>query len=191
MRDSYNRYINKYENAGLKPSQVEELAKEDLKKEISDAIQTMNYQLNSFTTTNGQSPFVSVCIYLNENPEYKREIALLAEETFKQRIAGLKNRQGVPVTQAFPKILYVLDTNNCDESTEYWWLTELAAKCTAKRMVPDYVSEKVMTENKGGCWPSMGCRSSLTRDRFTEKYGNLSGALDYDGKPKYYGRLTH
>lgn len=190
VRESYNRYLKKYLDNNLSMEQSKNLAGQDIKKEISDAIQTMNYQLNSFTTTNGQSPFVSVCIYLNENPEYKKEIALLAEETFKQRIQGMKNRKGIPVTQAFPKLLYILDTNNCNEKTEYWWLTELAAKCTAKRMVPDYVSEKVMIENKGGCWPSMGCRSSLTPDRFTEKYGNLSKALDYDGKPKYYGRFN-
>lgn len=168
----------------------EKLADADIAKEIEDAIQTMNYQLNSFTTTNGQSPFVSVAIYLNENPEYKEEIAKLAEEIFKQRIQGLKNPQGVPVTQAFPKLLYILDTNNNNEECKYWWLTELAAKCTAKRMVPDYVSEKIMIENKGGCWPSMGCRSSLTPDRVTEKYGNIAKAFDYNGKPKYYGRAN-
>ena len=190
VRDSYNRYYNKYVEAGLSIDKCEELTRKDINKEVADAIQTMNYQLNSFTTTNGQSPFVSVAIYLNENPEYKEEIAMLAAETFKQRIEGMKNRKGIPVTQAFPKLLYILDDNNYKEGTEYWWLTELAAKCTAKRMVPDYVSEKVMIENKGGCWPSMGCRSSLSPDKFTEKYGNLAKAKDYTGRPKYYGRFN-
>lgn len=190
VRESYNRYYNKYAESGLSIDKCEELTRKDINKEVADAIQTMNYQLNSFTTTNGQSPFVSVCIYLNENPEYKDEIAMLAAETFKQRIEGMKNRKGIPVTQAFPKLLYILDDNNCKEGTDFWWLTELAAKCTAKRMVPDYVSEKVMVENKGGCWPSMGCRSSLTPDRVTEKYGNIAKAKDYTGGPKYYGRFN-
>lgn len=190
VRDSYVYYVKKYSEHGLDDATVKELADADINKEVADAIQTMNYQLNSFTTTNGQSPFVSVAIYLNENPEYKKEISMLAAETFKQRIEGMKNRKGIPVTQAFPKLLYILDTNNCNEDTEYWWLTELAAKCTAKRMVPDYVSEKVMTANKGGCWPSMGCRSSLTPDRFGQEWGNLSKAKDWDGKPKYYGRFN-
>ena len=103
-----------------------------------------------------QAPFVSVCAYLNENAKYKDEVAQLAAEIFKQRIEGLKNPQGIPITQAFPKLLYVLDDDNDNEQAEYWWLTKLAAKCTAKRMVPDYVSAKVMIQNKGGCWPSMG-----------------------------------
>ena len=190
VRSSFDIYLNKYLEYGLSKEDANKLAEKDLKKEIEDAVQTMNYQLNSFTTTNGQAPFVSVCIYLNEAPEYKKEIAALAAEIFKQRIAGLKNPQGIPVTQAFPKLLYILDENNCDEATPYWWLTKLGAKCTAKRMVPDYVSEKVMIQNKGGCWPSMGCRSSLTPDEFTQKYGNLARAKDYDGKPKYYGRFN-
>lgn len=119
VRESYNRYYNKYVEAGLSTDKCEELTRKDVNKEIADAIQTMNYQLNSFTTTNGQSPFVSVCIYLNENPEYKDEIAMLAAETFRQRIDGMKNRKGIPVTQAFPKLLYILDDNNCAEGTDF------------------------------------------------------------------------
>lgn len=190
VRASYERYLEKYKKI-VTHEQAEELAKQDLAKEIEDAVQTMNYQLNSFTTTNGQSPFVSVCMYLNEQKQYKNEVAQLTAEIFKQRIEGLKNPQGIPVTQAFPKLLYVLDKDNDNEQSEYWWLTELAAKCTAKRMVPDYISAEIMTYNKGGCWPSMGCRSSLSPDTFSSKYGNLAKAKDYvQGQPKYYGRAN-
>lgn len=190
VRSSREIYYNKYINRGTSKEQSEKYADQDLKKEIEDAVQTMNYQLNSFTTTNGQSPFVSVSMALNEAPEYANEIAMLSEEIFKQRIAGLKNEQGIPVTQAFPKLIYCLDEYTKDETCKYWWLTELAAKCTAKRMVPDYTSKEVMTAHKGGYWPSMGCRSSLSADHFTETYGNLAHAANYDGKPKYYGRFN-
>lgn len=122
----------------------------DLKKEVKDSVQTFNYQINSMATTNGQAPFISVFMYLNDNEEYIEETAMLIEEFFKQRIKGLKNRKGAYVTQAFPKLLYVLDENNVYEGSKYFWLTKLAAKCTNKRMVPDYLSAKVMKELKEG-----------------------------------------
>lgn len=163
-----------------------------LKKEVKDAVQTFNYQINSMSTTNGQAPFLSVCMDVNEDIEYQEEIAMLIEEFLNQRIQGLKNEKGVYVTQAFPKLLYVLDENNIKENEPYWYLTELAAKCTAKRMVPDYISAKVMRENKinkfgkGDVYPCMGCRSFLTPDRIN---GNPAKALNYDpNKGKYYGR---
>ena len=184
VRDSYNRYLEKYRKRGHSEDDCVKYAKEDLKKEIEDSVQTFNYQVNSMTTTNGQSPFLSVCMYLGETDEYKEELAMLIEEFLKQRITGLKNEVGVYVTQAFPKLLYVLEEDNVHEDSPYWYLTELAAKCTAKRMVPDYISEKVMLENKidkngeGHCYPCMGCRSFLT------PYVNK------DGKPQYYGRFN-
>lgn len=157
---------------------------EDTKKEIEDGVQTFNYQVNSMTNTNGQSPFLSVCMYLGETEEYKEELALIIEEFLKQRILGLKNEKGVYITQAFPKLLYVLEEDNIKEDSKYYYLTELAAKCTAKRLVPDYISEKIMKECKidangnGQCYPCMGCRSFLTP------------YLDKNGKPKYYGRFN-
>lgn len=190
VRSSKDIYYSKYLKRGLTEAQASTFAEQDIHKEVEDAVQTMNYQLNSFTTTNGQSPFVSVSMALCEAPEYREEIAMLSAEIFKQRIAGLKNEQGVPVTQAFPKLIYCLDEYTKDETCPYWWLTELAARCTAKRMVPDYTSKEIMTANKGGYWPSMGCRSSLSADHFTEKYGNLARAKDYTGKSKYYGRFN-
>lgn len=169
------------------------------KKEIQDAVQTLNYQLNSLTTTNGQSPFVSVFMYLGDTEEYKEELAMLIEEVLNQRIQGMKNKQGVYVTVAFPKLLYVLEEDNIHEDSPYWYLTELAAKCTAKRMVPDYISEKKMKELKlslgeqpgqGDVYGCMGCRSFLTPDRSGNGYNNMAHALDYNGKPKYWGRFN-
>jgi ribonucleoside-triphosphate reductase len=139
------------------------------------------------STTNGQSPFLSVFMYLNENPKYKKEVAMLTEEFFKQRILGLKNESGVYVTQAFPKLLYVLEEDNIHENSQYWYLTKLAAKCTAKRFVPDYISEKIMLENKNECYPCMGCRSFLTPDRTIE---NISNCNNYVKGHKYYGRFN-
>lgn len=184
VRDSYNRYLNKYEKRGHSKEDCIRYAKEDLRKEISDSVQTFNYQCNSMTTTNGQSPFLSVCMYLGETKEYKEELAMLIEEFLRQRIVGLKNETGVYVTQAFPKLLYVLEEDNIHEDSPFWYLTELAAECTAKRMVPDYISEKVMLQNKidkngnGNCYPCMGCRSFLTP------------YVDENNKPKYYGRFN-
>lgn len=184
VRDSYKIYVKKYRRRGLSEELVKEFAKEDLMKEIEDSVQTFNYQVNSMTNTNGQAPFLSVCMYLNETTEYKEELALLIEEFLRQRIQGLKNEVGVYVTPAFPKLLYVLEENNIHEDSEYWYLTKLAAECTAKRMVPDYISEKIMKKNKidangnGNCFPCMGCRSFLTP------------YLDENGDPKYYGRFN-
>ncbi len=184
VRDSYYVYLNKYRSRGLNEEDCMKFAKEDTRKEVSDAVQTFNYQCNSMTTTNGQSPFLSVFMYLGETSEYKAELALLIEEFLLQRIKGLKNEVGVYITQAFPKLLYVLEEDNIHKESKYWYLTELAAKCTAKRMVPDYISEKKMLEYKidkngeGHCYGCMGCRSFLT------PYVNKQG------KPQYYGRFN-
>ena len=184
VRDSYYGYLKKYKNRGLSEEDCVKFAKEDTKKEVADAVQTFNYQCNSMTTTNGQSPFLSVFMYLGETSEYKDELALLIEEFLLQRIKGLKNEVGVYITQAFPKLLYVLEEDNITKDSKYWYLTELAAKCTAKRMVPDYISEKKMLEYKidkngnGNCYGCMGCRSFLTP------------YINKEGKPQYYGRFN-
>ena len=159
VRDSYNRYLSKYEKRNHTKEDCIKFAKEDLMKEIEDAVQTFNYQVNSMSTTNGQAPFLSVNMYLGETTEYKEEVAMLIEEFLKQRILGVKNEKGVYITPAFPKLLYVLEEDNIHEDSKYFYLTELAAKCTAKRMVPDYISEKKMKELKknekgeGQCYP--------------------------------------
>ena len=179
VRDSYNVFLNKYKNRGFEEELCIKFAQEDLKKEIKDGVQTFNYQINSMSNTNGQSPFLSVFIYLGENKEYTKEVSMIAEEFFKQRLEGIKNRNGVPVTQAFPKILYVLEEQNINEDSEYWWLTVLGAKCTSKRFVPDYISEKKMKELKeGNCFPCMGCRSFL------------SPYKDENGNYKFYARFN-
>lgn len=162
VRLSHDRFKNKYVNWGFDEDVAEKMAAIDTKKEVADAVQTLNYQLNSLTTTNGQAPFVSVAMYLGETEEYKDELAMLIEEVLNQRIKGMKNRVGVYVTVAFPKLLYVLEEDNIHPESKYWYLTELAAKCTAKRMVPDYISERVMKDLKlskgetmgnGDCYP--------------------------------------
>lgn len=184
VRDSYNIYLSKYRRRGHSDEDCIKYAKEDLVKEINDAVQTFNYQCNSMTNTNGQSPFLSVFMYLNDTEDYKEELAMLIEEFLKQRILGLKNTVGVYVTQAFPKLLYVLEEDNIHEDSKYWYLTELAAKCSAKRLTPDYISEKIMLENKidkngnGNCYGCMGCRSFLTP------------YVDDNNKPKYWGRFN-
>ena len=170
VRDSYMRYVKKYQDRGFNAEEVERYAKEDLRAEVVDAVQTFNYQTNSMTNTNGQAPFLSVFMYLNETDEYKQELAMLIEEFLKQRIQGFKNEKGVYITPAFPKLLYVLEEDNVTEGTPFWYLTELAAACTAKRLVPDYISEKVMLKLKGDCYPCMGCRSFLTPDPINHKY---------------------
>ncbi len=196
VRDSYNKYYKKYKDRKLKEADCKKFAMEDTRKEVSDGVQTFNYQVNSMTNTNGQAPFLSVNMYLGETEEYKDELALIIEEFLKQRILGFKNRKGVYITPAFPKLLYILEEDNIHEDSKYWYLTELAAKCTAKRMVPDYISEKVMKELKkneygeGECYPCMGCRSFLTPDR-TLSIGNIAKAKNYvEGKGKYYGRFN-
>lgn len=196
VRSSKESYIKKYTKRGFKKEDVEKYAMEDLKKEITDGVQTFQYQINSMTTTNGQAPFLSVCMYLGETDEYKDELAMIIEEFLNQRIQGMKNEKGVYITPAFPKLLYVLEEDNIKEDGKYYYLTKLAAKCTAKRMVPDYISEKIMREMKvneeGGrdCYPCMGCRSFLTPDR-TMHLGNIAKAKNYvPGKGKYYGRFN-
>ena len=184
VRCSYERYLEKYKARKFKKEDAEKYAKEDLKKEITDGVQTFQYQINSMTTTNGQAPFLSVCMYLGETNEYKDELAMIIEEVLKQRIQGMKNEKGVYITPAFPKLLYVLEEDNIKPGSKYYYLTQLSAKCTAKRMVPDYISEKIMKELKidkngnGQCYPCMGCRSFLTP------------YVDEKGNPKYYGRFN-
>ena len=184
VRCSYERYLEKYKARKFKKEDAEKYAKEDLQKEITDGVQTFQYQINSMTTTNGQAPFLSVCMYLGETSEYKDELAMIIEEVLKQRIQGMKNEKGVYITPAFPKLLYVLEEDNIKPGSKYYYLTELSAKCTAKRMVPDYISEKIMKELKidkngnGQCYPCMGCRSFLTP------------YVDEKGNPKYYGRFN-
>ena len=196
VRSSKEFYEKKYKKRKLTAAQIKKFVDEDLAKEITDGVQTFQYQINSMTTTNGQAPFLSVCMYLGETDEYKEELAMIIEEVLKQRTEGMKNEKGVYITPAFPKLLYVLEEDNINPKGKYYYLTELAAKCTAKRMVPDYISEKVMKELKinengeGDCYPCMGCRSFLTPDR-TISLGNIAKAKNYvPGKGKYYGRFN-
>ena len=148
VHDSFQIYYNKYLDWGFSGQESKKFAMFDTKKEIKDAVQTLNYQLNSLTTTNGQSPFVSIFMYIKDGKEFKDELVMLIEEVFHQRIKGMKNKVGVYVTPAFPKLLYVLEDDNIEPGQPYWELTELAAQCTAKRMVPDYISEKIMKRDK-------------------------------------------
>ncbi len=196
VRSSKERLEKKYKARKLTKEQVDKFVEEDLKKEITDGVQTFQYQINSMTNTNGQAPFLSVCMYLGETEEYKDELAMIIEEFLKQRIQGIKNENGAYITPAFPKLLYVLEEDNIRPKSKYYYLTKLAAKCTAKRMVPDYISEKVMLELKknefgeGECYPCMGCRSFLTPDR-SISLGNIAKAKNYvPGKGKYYGRFN-
>ena len=165
-----------------------------LREEVKRGIQTIQYQVVTLMTTNGQAPFITVFMYLNEarNEQEKRDLALIVEEMLRQRYEGVKNEKGVWITPAFPKLIYVLEEDNIREGTPYWYLTKLAAQCTAKRMVPDYISEKKMLELKGDVYVCMGCRSFLTPDRFTEAgVGNIANAGNYEeGKHKYYGRFN-
>ena len=196
VRLSYEKYLKKYKERNLSGEECKEFAMQDTRKEVEDGVQTFNYQVNSMTNTNGQAPFLSVCMYLGETDEYKEELAMVIEEFLKQRILGFKNEKGVYITPAFPKLLYILEEDNIHEDSKYWYLTKLAAECTAKRMVPDYISEKMMLELKknelgnGECYPCMGCRSFLTPDR-TMSLGNIAKAKNYvKGKGKYYGRFN-
>lgn len=185
VRSSYERYYQRYKERNLPDKDCKKFAEQDTRKEVADSVQTFNYQVNSMTNTNGQAPFLSVCMYLGETDEYKDELALLIEEFLKQRILGFKNEKGVYITPAFPKLLYILEEDNIHEDSKYWYLTKLAAECTAKRMVPDYISEKMMLKYKidkngnGNCYPCMGCRSFLTP--YVDPKTN---------KPKYYGRFN-
>jgi len=165
-----------------------------LHREIESGIQTIQYQLVTLQTTNGQAPFITIFMYLNEarDEQEKKDLALLIEEVLKQRTQGVKNEEGVYIAPAFPKLIYVTEEDNITESSKYWYLTELAAKCSAKRLVPDYISEKVMRELKGSdVYAVMGCRSALTPDRFSEIKGNIANSKNYiKGKHKYYGRFN-
>ena len=177
-----------FETIGLEldDEKINALAEERLKKEITKGVQTIQYQVVTLMTTNGQAPFITVFMYLNEAPEgrLRDDLAMIIEETLKQRMKGVKNEKGVYITPAFPKLIYALQENNIEPNSQYYYLTELAARCSAKRLVPDYISEKVMKELKvdqngnGQCYPSMGCRSFLTP------------YIDENGKPKYYGRFN-
>ena len=177
-----------FETIGLEldDEKINALAEERLKKEITNGVQTIQYQVVTLMTTNGQAPFITVFMYLNEVPEgrLRDDLAMIIEETLKQRMKGVKNEKGVYITPAFPKLIYALQENNIEPNSQYYYLTELAARCSAKRLVPDYISEKVMKELKvdqngnGQCYPSMGCRSFLTP------------YIDENGKPKYYGRFN-
>ena len=181
---------------------INQIVEKRLREEVARGVQTIQYQVVTLMTTNGQAPFITVFMYLNEarNEQEKADLALCIEEMLRQRYQGVKNEAGVWITPAFPKLIYVLEEDNVDESGQYYYLTKLAAKCTAKRMVPDYISEKKMreyklslgeTEGNGDCYTCMGCRSFLTPDRTGNGYDNVARAKNYEpGKPKYYGRFN-
>ena len=181
---------------GVDPGEekLSELVETRLRDEVRRGVQTIQYQVLTLLTTNGQAPFVTVFMYLNEakSEQEKKDLAMIIEETLLQRYEGVKNEDGVWITPAFPKLIYVLEEDNIHEGDPYWYLTELAAKCTARRMVPDYISEKKMLELKGDVYTCMGCRSFLTPDRFTDAgIGNIANAGNYEpGKHKYYGRFN-
>jgi ribonucleoside-triphosphate reductase len=180
VRKSYERYYNKYINRGESEENARKYADEDIKSEIKDGIQTIQYQINTFSTSNGQAPFLSVFMYISEEPEYEKETAMLIEEMLNQRITGMKNEVGAYITPAFPKLLYVTDENNIYPGSEYYYLTELAAKCVSKRMLPDFISAKIMREQYDGeVFPCMGCRS------FLQPYKDPK-----TGKYKWYGRFN-
>ena len=184
----YNDVKSELESAGVEinDESIKQIAEKRLREEVRKGVQTIQYQVVTLMTTNGQAPFVTVFMYLNEakNEQEKEDLAMIIEEVLKQRYQGVKNEKGVWITPAFPKLIYVLEEDNIKEGTKYWYLTQLSAKCTAKRMVPDYISEKVMLQNKidkngeGHCYTCMGCRSFLTP------------YVDENGKPKYYGRFN-
>ena len=184
----YSDVCEEFKEAGaqIDEEKIKRITEKRLLKEVSKGVQMIQYQVVTLMTTNGQAPFVTVFMYLNEakNEQEKHDLALIIEEVLRQRYQGVKNEKGVWITPAFPKLIYVLEEDNVREGTEYWYLTKLSAKCTAKRMVPDYISEKVMLQNKidkngnGNCYTCMGCRSFLTP------------YVDENGKPKYYGRFN-
>ena len=179
----------KQKHPTFSPEQIEELVRE----EIKDGIQTIQYQLITMSTTNGQAPFTSISMWVNEveDPQTKKDLALMIEEILKQRIAGVPNEKDYPITIAFPKLLYILDDNNITENSEYWYLTKLAAECSAKRLVPDYISARKMRELKGSVYPCMGCRSFLTPDVSGNGFNNVANALNYNANElKYWGRFN-
>ena len=189
---------------GINPGEekISEIVEARLREEIKRGVQTIQYQVVTLMTTNGQAPFITVFMYLGEagdNQRLKSDLAIIIEEMLRQRYQGVKNEAGVWITPAFPKLIYVLEEDNIREGTPYFYLTKLAAKCTAKRMVPDYISEKKMkeyklskgeTEGHGDVYTCMGCRSFLTPDRSGNGWDNIANAKNYDGKPKYYGRFN-
>lgn len=181
-------------NGQIPQNIIDEIVKRRLSKEITKGIQTIQYQLTTLMTTNGQAPFITIFMYLNEakNEDEKKDLALLIEEMLIQRKQGVKNEDGVFIAPAFPKLIYVTEKDNITENTQYWYLTQLAAECSAKRLVPDYISEKIMLELKEDVYTCMGCRSFLTPDRFTDSgIGNIANAKNYEpGKHKYYGRFN-
>ena len=186
----------------LSAEQLSDMVEKRLHDEVSRGVQTIQYQVVTLMTTNGQAPFITVFMYLNEakNEQEKKDLALIIEEMFRQRYQGVKNEAGVWITPAFPKLIYVLEEDNIHEDSEFFYLTKMAAKCTSRRLVPDYISEKKMKEYKlsagekegeGDCYTCMGCRSFLTPDRSGNGYGNVARAKNYEpGKPKYYGRFN-
>lgn len=197
IRKEVEHELRDIANTVLKGEEFERVAnkitEERLRKEIEKGIQTIQYQLVTLMTTNGQAPFITIFMYLNEakNKSEKKDIAMLIEEMLKQRIQGVKNEDGVYIAPAFPKLIYVLEEDNIKESSTYWYLTKLAAECSSKRLVPDYISEKIMLELKGDVYTCMGCRSFLTVDRFTSEVGNIANAKNFDiDKHKYYGRFN-
>ncbi len=196
-REKFRKQVHEeYEVAGLEidEEQINKIAELRVKEEINRGVQMIQYQVITLMTTNGQAPFITVFMYLNEVPEgqTREDLAAIIEEMLRQRIKGVKNEKGVYITPAFPKLIYVLEENNITEGSQYWELTKLAAQCSAKRLVPDYISEKVMRElKKGDVYTCMGCRSFLTPDRCSEAVGNIAHAKNYvEGKRKYYGRFN-
>lgn len=192
----YKRLKQEMQDSGiaLTEEQLKAITEKELLKEVESGCQTIQYQLITLQTTNGQAPFVTIFMYLNEtkDPVTKKDLALLIEVMLKQRIQGVKNETGAYISPAFPKLIYCLEEDNIHEDAPYWYLTELAAKCSAKRLVPDYISEKQMLKLKGDVYPCMGCRSFLTPDRFTDAgIGNVANTLNYkEGEHKYYGRFN-
>ena len=190
------------EGTGISIDKLEEIVESRLKKEITRGIQTIQYQILTMSSCNGQSPFVSTVMYLNEagdDEQLRHDLAMVIEEVIRQRYQGIKNEKGVWISPAFPKLLFFLEEDNIHENSKYFYLTQLAAKCSAKRLVPDYISEKKMKEYKvangqlpgeGDCFANMGCRSFLSVDETRNGWNNLARAKNYDGKPKYYGRFN-
>ena len=192
------------EGTGISIDKLEEIVESRLKKEITRGVQTIQYQIITMSSCNGQSPFVSTFMYLNEagdDEQLRHDLAMVIEEVIRQRYQGIKNEKGVWISPSFPKLLFVLEEDNIHENSKYFYLTQMAAKCSAKRLVPDYISEKKMkeyktpknqfpSENNGDVFGCMGCRSFLSVDETRNGWNNIARAKNYDGKPKYYGRLN-
>ncbi len=195
IKSSYDYYLNKYKSRKLSKEDIELYAKEDLKKEVNDGVQTFLYQINTMATS-GEAPFLSVFMYLGETKEYKEELAMMIEEFLKQRIEGMKDEKGIVINPEYPKFLYALEDDNVSKDSKYYYLTELAIECTKIRKTPDYISEKVMkkmminSKGEGDCYPTIGFISLLSPDR-TIELGNISKAKNYESnKGKYYGRFN-